>query len=182
MEFFKSLSLVLGVLSFFAAALLTLAGGGDGLWEHEGLIRIHRSRERAFECLVTPELRKQWIEGLIESKVVPDGALSADSRLEEVIMVDGVRQTRVLQVTEFELDSHVAFQYSDGDVEVRMRYEFRLYRGSGKCTVAYTCEAQYPGLPPKVIEPILGHMRLSVIEANLERLKTTAEEGFFLRR
>ncbi|TDJ79878.1 MAG: SRPBCC family protein [Planctomycetota bacterium] len=182
MEFFKSLSLILGVLSFFAAALLTLAGGGDGLWEHEGLMRVNRSKERVFEVLTTPELRKQWIEGLVESKVVPDGELDADSRLEEVIMVDGVRRTRILVVTDYERDSHVAFRYTDGDVEVEMRYEFRLYHGSGKCTVAFMCEAQYPGLPPKVIEPILGHMRLSRIEADLERLKATSEEGFAVRR
>ena len=161
--------------------LLTLAGGGDGLWDGEGRIRVNRSRARAFECFVTPELRKQWIEGLVESKVVPDGDLTADSRLEEIIMVDGVRQSRVLQITEFELDSHVAFHYSDGEVEVQMRYEFRLFRGSGKCTVAYMCEAQYPGLPAKVIEPILGYMRRTVIEADLERLKATSEEGFFPR-
>ena len=178
MDLFKSLSLVLGVLSGFSAILLTIAGGGDGLWEHDGLMRIQRSKQRAFEVVTQPELRKKWIGGLIESKVVPGDELDGESSLQETLMIDGVRQTRTLKVVAFEQDSYVTFQYMDGDVAVEMHYEFRLFRSSGKCTVSYAVEAQFPGTPAKVIEPILGHVRQGVLEEDLERLKVIAEQGF----
>jgi hypothetical protein len=178
MDFFKSLSLILGLLSGFSAILLTIAGGGDGLWEHEGMIRVQRSKARAFEVMTKPEFRMKWIEGLVESKVVPGKELDEDSSLVEVIMVDGVRQTRTLEVVAFESDSLVTFKYMDGDVAVEMHYGFKLFRSSGKATVTYACDAQYPGTAAKVIEPILGHKRQGVLDTNLARYKAIVEQGF----
>ena len=178
MDFFKSLSLVLGVLSGFSAILLTIAGGGDGLWEHDGQIRLERSRTRAFEVLTKPEFRKKWVEGLVESKIAPGDELNGESRLEEVVTVDGVRQTRTLKVTAFEQDSYVTFQYMAGDVAVEIHYEVRLFRSSGKSILNYAIEAQFPGNAAKVIEPILGHMQQGLLETDLERFKVIVEQGF----
>ena len=75
---------------------------------------------------------------------------------------------------EFEDGSVFAYRTSEGGVEIEMRYTVSIHLSWQRSRIDYTCQAKYPGWLAKVIEPILGHRRLSQMEESFARLAATA--------
>ena len=170
MESLKSLGILFSILIALVAGVLTVAGGGDGLWEHEGLIQIRAPRSRVFQLLSDPEMRKEWVPNLVDSKAEPSGWLKQGSRLFEVVEVDGERHERILEITEFKEGSVFAYRTTEEGVEVELRYEVSDFLSGKRSQIKYTCRAQFPGRVAVVIEPILGHRRLSRMKVSFGRL------------
>lgn len=177
METIKSLGLILSVLLALAAAIVTVSGGGDGLWEHDGIVKISAPREQVFEWLTDPEKRQKWVVGLVDSKADRPGWLKEGSRVRETIEVDGERRERILEVTEFEHGSHFAYRTTENGVEITMRYAVGVHLSGARTRIDYTCLAQYPGMLARVIEPILGQRRLSRMQEGFDRLAERVAEG-----
>lgn len=177
MDTIKSLAVLLSILTVILGAVLSVAGGADGLWEHEGVVNVSAPPDRTFEYLTDPKLRTEWILGLETSEASPAGWLKPGSTLTEQLVTDGERRTRVLEVTEYEAGSVFAYRTSEDGVEIEMRYVTSVFQTGRKTKVDYTCSAQYPGFGAKVLEPILGHRRLSGLKANFERLSEQAATG-----
>jgi uncharacterized protein YndB with AHSA1/START domain len=177
MELIKSFGLILSVLLAVAAAIVTISGGGDGLWEHDGVVKLSQPRDRVFEWLTDPEKRQEWVVGLVDSRSEPSGWLKEGSRLLETLEVDGERLKRTLEVTELENGSVFAYGTTEGDVEVEMRYKFSVHLSGANTRIDYTCRAQYPGWLAKVIEPMLGQRRLSRMKEGFERLEERMADG-----
>jgi carbon monoxide dehydrogenase subunit G len=177
MELLKSLGLIGSVLLAVAAAIVTISGGGDGLWEHDGVVKISAPRDEVFHWLTNPEKRQEWVVGLVDSKADPPGWLKEGSRLIETVEVDGERRKRILEITEHEVDSIFAYRTSEDGVDVVMRYAVGVHLSGARTRIDYTCQAQFPGWLAKVIEPILGHRRLSRMKQGFERLSTQLAKG-----
>lgn len=177
MDLLKPLALIVSTLLVLATALLTVIGGADGRWEHEGLVKVQAPPDRVFEYLTDPEMRMRWVGGLVDSEADPVGRVDEDSCLRETIEVDGQRGNRVLEVTDFQAGSVFAYRTSEGGVDIEMRFTIGAHLSGKRSRIDYHCTAQYPGWKAKVIEPILGHARLSEIEADFERLAAAAIRG-----
>ena len=177
MDILKSLGLILSVLVALATGVLLIGGGGDGRWEHEGVMQVEARRELVHEWLTDPVKRQRWVTGLVDCKADPPGWLREGTRLLETIEIDGQRRTRTLEVTEIEDGVGFAYHTWDEGVEIEMRYEVGVLFTGGKSRIRYTCSAQYPGWLAKVIEPILGHQRLSAMQEDFDRLARMVEAG-----
>ncbi|MEW6072219.1 MAG: SRPBCC family protein [Planctomycetota bacterium] len=174
MDIVKPLGLILSVLLALAAGVLTIGGGGDGLWEHDGVVQVAAPREAVFEWLTDPDRRQEWVVGLVDSRVDPPGRLKKGSRLLETIEVDGERRERIVEITDLEAGSVFAYRTSEDGVEIAMRCKVAAQFTGGRSRIDYTCRAQFPGWLAKVIEPILGHQRRSRMEESFARLKAKA--------
>ncbi len=171
MDTVKSLGMILSILLSITAGLLTMAGGGDGLWKHTGIVTVSAPPDVVFEWLTNPERRKTWIEGMTESRSSSPGRLEKGSRLEETLRLDGKLQVRTVEITEFEEGTVFAYTTTVEGAVVELRYLVGNNMSGRKSRIDYTCSVQFPGVLARVIEPILGHGELGRMEADFARLQ-----------
>lgn len=175
MEKLKSLAFIATFLLIVGSVILTMIGGGDGVWELRGLQVVQRSHEHVFALLTEPQRRKGWVDGLAESTLEPAEDMAKGSRLREVLFVGGDRRERVLEITEYEPGTLLAFRVIDDGAELDARYELQNHETGEQSRIDYQYKVRFPGFLGRVLEPIRGQRLRSSIHADLERLAALSE-------
>ncbi len=177
MDVLKGITFLLTILGALGAGILTVAGGADGVWKHEGVARVDCPKELVFEVLTEPDLRKAWVEGLVSSKSSSGQDLEKGATLEETYVLDGATERRSMKVVAYQVGERFAFEASTTDGgRVEFDYRLRPNMGTGKTRIDYTCTVEYSSWWATILEPILGHFELERIEAEFERLAVEAAD------
>ncbi len=176
MDALKALAALLGLGAAACAVLLALAGGGDGRWEHDGVLVINRPKAMVYEWLTEGDLREQWVPNVEKSRE-PD-ELEKGARIEETLVIDGRRVERSLEITEHELEELVAFKWREGDDEMSLQVRLSAHTTGKRTRVEYTCTAQYAAWWAIVLEPVLGWSTNDELEASFDALKLKIEQGY----
>lgn len=164
---------VLGVLALIGG--MFVVGGGDGHFEHEGLVRIERPSEEVFKWLTKPEYRTKWVVGLNESTKNTAGYLDKGSRLREILSIKGQHTEQLLEVTSFEEGKAFGYRFSNEEMDFQISFQLGALHTGRKARIMYRFEGQYHGQWQKVFEPAYASgVRNRVIE-DLANLKAVLE-------
>lgn len=173
------------IKTVLALALLTallgaggmwIVGGGDGHFEHEGIQRISRPGEQVFKWMTKPDLRRQWVGGLVATTKNTPGDIDAGTKLVEEYDTGDGRARHKIEVTGYELDKLYSYKVTSDDYELDVTYRLGALHTGKKSRVDYRMEIQLTGgWFDNLLEPILANRVLAKIEGDLEALTTVVE-------
>ena len=137
---------------------------------NEGSVEIAASRDRVWQCLTEPDLRKQWIVGLVSTTLPSPPRPGARGR--EVVELHG----------RWELDSEVVEAREPELLAIRLRRRgfettsrFELADRDGTTHVRHTAETKLGFGMGRLVGGTVEREGQRATETNLARLKQLAE-------
>lgn len=171
MEILKILLVFTVLGALLVAGILTVAGGGDGVWQHEGLRTVPAPNVRVFELLTDPDQRELWVEGLVDSRLESGRYVEQGSRLHETLEIDGVRRQRVLEAALCDEPKSLTWRSVEDGVAIEISYRMAAHLTGKQTKLETTCKATFPGWWARIGEPLLGGALLERFESDLDRLE-----------
>ena len=171
--------IVVVVLAIVSAGGLVIAGGGDGVYQGDRMVRISTRRAAVFDALVDPQKRKAWVTGLTRPSTNMPASLAPGTKFSETVTVDGQEQTRQMEITAFQEGQRFGYRTTTPKGSFEIVYDVSAHY-TGKRTLLkadFTATWQEPW--DVLIEPILSSQLLTSMEAELARLKDAVEGGRF---
>jgi uncharacterized protein YndB with AHSA1/START domain len=169
METLKSILFVLMIPLLGTAALLLVAGGGDGEFEDTGIVTIDHPQDLVFEWLTKPEHRKEWIEGLTSSRCDARD-VEAGATLKEVVDEGDGPQDRTVEVLQAEYGALVKLRVTEPGRVYEVSYALSVHRSSRRTRIDVSTKGTLEGWWARLVEPILSARIEERIEADLVRL------------
>ena len=170
MEFTKNLLFVLLVPLTAAVALLLIAGGGDGVWQHQGIHTIAQPRARVFDWLSDPNYRTEWVVDLKTSRSVTR-RIDVGSKIEESYTIDGARVKRTYEVVAYEPESVLSLRSQHEGYLLELTYNLSPHMSGQRTRIDLDITVTFEAWWARVGEVILGSRVLDDIEADLEALE-----------
>ena len=107
-----------------AAVLVTLYAIGGQPAEYRAFLTTQQPAEKIFMYLVEPAKLKQWIGGLVESKVLTDGPPRAGSKSQEIIEEQGQRMVFDSEIIELLPNRLLSVRLSNESMDAVSQFRF----------------------------------------------------------
>jgi len=141
---------------------------------HRVEVVIGAPPERVFPFLVEPELLKQWMSGLKESRPLTEGGLRVGARSEELVEEDGRRMVVLTEVVCLDHNRALVVKLENEIFDAISSYE--LQAAGDATTLVHELETTYKGMM-KLMSAMIGGMVQKKLEGDLERLRSLVQRG-----
>lgn len=132
-------------------------------------VDISRPRDVVFPWLVEPELRLQWVDGLVESEQTGEGTFR------EVFSQAGVRTTVEVVVRRLEPPRIVEIRVTSKHFHADAYTEAKPTDAGTR--VESTIDAEYTGLLLRAAAPVITHQAQASLDRSMARLKELVESA-----
>ena len=169
MDTLKSIAFVLMIPLLATAALLLIAGGGDGVFEEKGIARVDQPKDLVFEWLSEPQHRTKWVHELTSSKTA-SRSVEKGSKLAEVVGYGSKSSKVEVEVLEAEYGELLALRLTEPGRVVEIRYQLSPHQSARRTRIDVTTSGKLDGWWRKLLEPILAGRITERVDEDLVRL------------
>ena len=169
MEQLKNVLVLLTIPALLSVGLLWIAGGGDGVYHHEGILRFDQAPQTVYEWLTEPEHRVEWVDGLASS-ACDRRAIEPGAVLREVVRDADGRRERDVEVLAAEDGRAFGYAWREPGRTVEVRIQVGVLNSGRKTRLDYQATCSYDAWWARIAEPILGARFIRDLEADFSRL------------
>lgn len=141
---------------------------------HRVEVVIGAPPERVFPFMIEPELLKQWMNGLKESRPLTEGGLRVGARSEELVEEDGRRMVVLTEVVRLDHNRALVVKLENEIFDAVSSYE--LLAAGDATALVHELETTYKGMM-KLMSAMIGGMVQKKLEGDLERLRSLVQRG-----